>query len=98
MPVYFINTYDIIDEQKFSQYGPQVIPLLKKYGAVVLASDVEGMAIEGKPRKMNAIIRFPSTDAAIKCYHDPEYQPLKALRHSSTSNCTMVLVKDYEVG
>jgi uncharacterized protein (DUF1330 family) len=98
MAVYFMNSYDIIDEQEFSKYGPQVIPLLNKYGAEVLASDVEGMAIEGKPRKMNAIIRFPSAEEALKCYRDPEYQPIKAIRHRSTANGTMVLVKEFKMG
>jgi len=97
MPVYFMNSYDIVDEQQFSQYAPQVIPLLKKYGAEVLAADVEGIAFEGKPRKMNAIIKFPSEDAAQKCYNDPEYQPMKALRIGSTANCTVVLVKEFEM-
>ena len=97
MPVYFMNSYDIVDEQQFSQYAPQVIPLLKKYGAEVVAADVEGIPIEGNPRKMNAIIKFPSTDAALKCYNDPEYQPLKAIRIGSTANCTVVLVKEFNM-
>ena len=98
MAVYFMNSYDIVDEEKFSKYPPQVIPLLKKYGAEVLVSDVEGIAFEGKPRKMNAIIKFPSADAARRCYDDPAYQPLKAIRHGSTANGTMVLVKEFVAG
>lgn len=97
MAVYFMNSYDIVDEQEFSKYAPLVIPLLKKYGAEVVAADTEGIAIEGKPRKMNAIIRFPSVDAALKCYQDPEYQPMKAIRTGSTTNSTLVLVKEFEM-
>ena len=66
MAAYFMNSYDIVDEQQFSQYAPQVIPLLKKYGAEVVAADVEGIAMEGKPRKMNAIIRFPSVEVSVE--------------------------------
>jgi uncharacterized protein (DUF1330 family) len=95
MAAYFMNSYDIVDEQQFSQYAPQVIPLLQRYGAEVVAADVEGIAIEGKPRKMNAIIRFPSVESALKCYNDPEYQPMKAIRIGSTANCTVVLVKEF---
>lgn len=90
-----MNSYDIIDEQEYSKYGPNIFPILKKYGANVIAADVTGVAIEGKPRRMNAIIRFPSLDAALECYQDPEYQPWKELRIRSTANCTMVLVKEY---
>ena len=96
MAAYFMNSYDIVDEEQFSKYPPLVIPLLKRYGAEVVAADVDGIVIEGKPKKMNAIIRFPSVDAALKCYSDPEYQPMKEIRINSTANCTVVLVKEFE--
>jgi uncharacterized protein (DUF1330 family) len=96
MPVYFMNSYDIINPELFKEYPPKVLTILKKYGAEVIASDVEGVAIEGRPRKMNAIVKFPSAEAAMQCYNDPEYQPIKAIRHKSTANGTMVLVKGYE--
>lgn len=92
MPVYYINSYDITDPETFSQYAPIVRRLLQKYGAEVLASDVNGLSLEGNARQMNAVIKFPSKEAALNCYNDPEYQPAKAIRQKSTSNCTMVLV------
>lgn len=92
MPIYYINSYDITDAEEYSKYAPAVIPLLKKYGAEVLAADVEGIAIEGKPRKMNAIIQFPSVESALECYNSAEYLPIREIRIKSTSNCTMVLV------
>lgn len=93
MAVYYINSYDITDMATFAGYSPPVMVLLQKYGAEVLAADLQGIAIEGTPRQMNAIIKFPSEEAALSCYNDPEYQPLKAIRQGSVSNCTMVLVK-----
>lgn len=68
--------------------------LLPKYGGQVLASDIVGYAIEGRARTMNAIIRFPSREAALGLYDDPAYQEAKRIRHRSTSNCTMVLVDE----
>jgi uncharacterized protein (DUF1330 family) len=94
MAVYYINSYDIINPGEYMKYGAPVRLLLQKYGAEVLAADLEAIAIEGASRTMNAIIRFPSMEAALACYNDPEYQPLKAIRQGSTSNCTMVLVKE----
>lgn len=93
MEVFYINSYDIVDEALFSTCPPQVLELLKKYDGKVLAADTEGIRLEGTPRKMNAIIHFPSEEAALKCYRDPAYQPMKAIRLRSTTNCTMVLVK-----
>lgn len=96
MPVYYLISYDIIDMDEYKNYGPKVLPLLAKYGAKVLASDMEGIAMEGTPRNMNAIIKFPSKETALQCYHDPEYQPMKTIRIRSTANCTMTLVKEFE--
>lgn len=95
MAAYYINSYDVIDMALFSQYPPRVIILLEKYGAAVIASDLEGIAVEGSPRMMNAIIRFPSVEAALQCYQDPDYEPLKILRQQAVRNCTMVLVKAF---
>jgi uncharacterized protein (DUF1330 family) len=44
---------------------------------------------------MNAIIKFPSEEAALQCYNDPEYEPLKALRQRTTANATMIIVKEF---
>jgi uncharacterized protein (DUF1330 family) len=96
MIVYYINSYDIENPEEFQKYPPRVLPLLEKYGAEVLASDPEGISVEGSARQMNAIIKFPSMEAALQCYNDPEYVEIKEIRHKSTKNCTMVLVKKFQ--
>ena len=98
MAVYYINSYDIENIEEFKKYGPKVHPILFKYGGEVLASDVDGIAIEGNPKRMNAIIKFPSQQDAVNCYNDIEYQnEVKPIRINSTKNCTMVLVKQFEM-
>ena len=94
MAVYYIGMYDIIDPE-FQKYPPVVLSLLPKYGGEVLASDVNAFLLEGTPRRMNAIIRFPSREHALGLYHDPDYQEAKALRQRTTANVSMVLVEGY---
>ena len=95
--VYYIGTYDIDNMEEFKNYPPKVAQLLTKYGAKVLASDIEAISLEGEARTMNAIIQFPSMEAAMGMYNDPEYQEqIRPIRLRSTSNCTMVLVKEFE--
>jgi uncharacterized protein (DUF1330 family) len=93
MATYYIGSYDIDDPAAFAAYPPIVIALLPKYGGELLAADTDGFAVEGSPRTMNAIIRFPSREAALGLYNDPDYQDAKRLRQRSTSNVTMVLVE-----
>ena len=96
MPVYVVNAYDIHDPERFREYPLRVAPLLVKHGAKLLAMDTNVTALEGKPKTMNAIVEFPSEDAAHKFYDDPEYQSFIHLRHNSTSNCTMIILKQFE--
>src|SRR5215210_631869 len=96
MPVYVVNAYDIHDFETFKEYPPQVALLLLKYDAKVLAMDTAPKVLEGTPRTMNAIIEFPSEEAVSNFYNDPEYQSFIHLRLNSTSNCTMLMLKEFQ--
>jgi uncharacterized protein (DUF1330 family) len=98
MPVYVVNAYDIHDFETFKGYPPKVAPLLLKHGAKLLAMETNPKALEGKPRTMNAIIEFPSEKDVYEFYNDPEYQSFIHLRHNSTSNCTMIILKQFVPG
>jgi len=98
MGALYIGTYDIVDANEFQKYPPIVIALLPKYGGEVLASDTSGLLVEGTMRTMNAVIRFPSKDAALGLYNDPDYQDAKRIRQASTKNVSMVLVEEFQRG
>jgi uncharacterized protein (DUF1330 family) len=95
MAAYYIGTYDIIDADQFRKYPPLVMALLPKYGGEVLASDTAGLLVEGTIRTMNAVIRFPSKEAALGLYNDPAYQEAKRIRQASTRNVSMVVVEEF---
>ena len=98
MSVFYIGSYDIVDAAEFQKYPPIVMSLLPKYGGEVLASDTDGVLVEGTRRTMNAIIRFPSKEAALGLYNDPEYQEAKRIRQASTNNISMVIVEEFAHG
>jgi uncharacterized protein (DUF1330 family) len=98
MSVYYIGTYDIVDANEFRKYPPVVLSLLPRYGGEVLASDTAGTLVEGTMRTMNAIIRFPSKEAALGLYNDPDYQEAKRIRQASTRNVSMVIVEEFPAG
>jgi uncharacterized protein (DUF1330 family) len=95
MPVYVVNAYDINDFETFKEYPPHVRVLLEKYGAKVLAMETNPKTLEGVCRAMNAIIEFPSMEDVDKFYNDPAYQQVIGIRHKSTSNCTMIVLKQF---
>ena len=98
MAVFYIGSYDIVDADEFQKYPPVVLALLPKYGGEVLASDTAAVLVEGTARTMNAIIRFPSKEAALRLYNDPAYQEAKRVRQASTKNVSMVLVEEFPAG
>jgi uncharacterized protein (DUF1330 family) len=95
MAAFYIGSYDILDANEFQKYPPLVLALLPKYGGQVIASDTAGLLVEGSMRTMNAIIRFPSKEAALGLYNDPDYQEAKRIRQASTRNVSMVLVDEF---
>ena len=97
MAVFYVGSYDIVDMNAFQMYPPVVLRLLPKYGGEVLASDTAATVVEGTRRTMNAIIRFPSKEAALGLYNDPAYQEAKRVRQSSTKNVSMVLVEEFQM-
>lgn len=98
MAVFYIGSYDIVDPDAFAAYPPVVLALLPRYGGEVLASDTAGVLVEGTRRTMNAIIRFPSKEAALGLYNDPDYQAAKRIRQAATTNVSMVLVEEFRTG
>jgi len=79
MAVLIINSYNIEDLELFESYPTLVAQILPRYGAKVLASDLQGKALEGKLITMNAVIEFPSEEAVLNCYNDPDYKKAKKL-------------------
>ena len=98
MAALYIGSYDIVDPGEFQKYPPLVLSLLPRYGGEVLASDTAGVLVEGTLRTMNAVIRFPSKDAALALYNDPDYQEAKRIRQASTRSISMVLVEEFRAG
>lgn len=94
MAVYYIASYDITDPETFyGKYAPNVGPLLQRHGGEVLVISADSRPIEGSPCSVSVVLKFDTEAAALDWYNDPDYAPLKNLRHQSTTNSTAVLAK-----
>jgi len=93
MPAYVICSYDIADPKGFEAYVPGVMPLLQKHGAEVVVADFSAKVVEGRPPSVHVILKFESEEAAERWYHDPEYTSVRQIRLDSTTNGSMVFVK-----
>jgi len=43
-----------------------------------------------------AVFKFPSKEAALGLYNDPDYQEAKRIRQKSTANASMVLAEEFK--
>lgn len=95
MSTYVIVSYDVVDPEGFEAYVPGVLPLLEKHGAEVVVADFEAHTLEGPERSVEVVLRFPSEEAAMAWYEDPEYEPLKQLRFDTCAENRLVIAREF---
>jgi uncharacterized protein (DUF1330 family) len=85
MAAYMIVNVDVKDSAGFEEFKTRFPALLRKYGGEYLVRGGNFLVLEGdwKPSRL-IIFRFPDIASVQTPYNDPEYQPLKALRHSAS--------------
>jgi uncharacterized protein (DUF1330 family) len=93
MSVYVIVNIDLKDAAAYEAYKAGAPALIRKHGGEYLARGGASEVLEGEwvPSRI-ALLKFPNW-AAVKAFlSDPEYQPLKKLRHS-VAHTQMVAVE-----
>ena len=73
---------DIHDLPAYTEYAKQVPALVAKHGGKYLARGGKTEVMEGDwiPKRM-AVFQFPDMESIRAFLSDPEYLPLKAIRH-----------------
>ena len=96
MAAYAVVSYDVTGPEKFGPYVPAVQPVLRKYNAEILAARPALQVLEGSASMINVVLKFPSQQAALNWYNDPEYAPLLKLRLDTTSAHHMILLGEFQ--
>jgi uncharacterized protein (DUF1330 family) len=92
---YWIVRVDIADPQAYQKYIAANAAPLRKYGARFLVRAGRFENPEGSSRVRNAVIEFPSYQAAVDCWHSPEYQEVMKLR-TPVSTADLVIIDGYD--
>jgi len=92
---YWIGRVDIADEQKYKAYIAANAEPLKKHGARFLVRAGRYENPEGSSRTRNAVIEFPTYQAALDCWKSPEYQEAIKLRQP-VSTVDLIIIEGYE--
>ncbi|MEO7761836.1 MAG: DUF1330 domain-containing protein [Casimicrobiaceae bacterium] len=92
---YWIVRIDISDPEQYKKYIAANAAPLSKFGARFLVRAGRMENPEGTHRSRNAIIEFPSYQAALDCWKSSEYQEaIKLRQHVSTGD--LVIIEGYD--
>ena len=92
---YWIARVDVTDAEQYKRYMQGNGPVFARHGARFLVRAGAFENPEGTSRSRNVLIEFPSYQAALDCYHSPEYQALVALR-APAGTADIVIAEGYD--
>ena len=92
---YWIVRVDITDQEQYKKYIAANAEPLRRYGARFVVRGGRFEAVEGGSRTRNAVIEFPSYEAALECWKSPEYQRALKLRQP-VSTIDLIVIEGYE--
>jgi uncharacterized protein (DUF1330 family) len=92
---YWMVRADITDQAQYKAYMAANAEPLKKYGGRFLVRGGRYEVPEGTTRARNVVVEFPSFQAALDCWHSPEYQAAIKLRQPA-STLDFVIVEGYD--
>ena len=74
MPALWIAHVTVKDAEAYGEYAKRAGPAVEKHGGAFIARAARYVQLEGKDRPRNVVAKFPSVEAAVACYHSPDYQ------------------------
>lgn len=92
---YWIGRVDVNDAEAYKRYVAANGAAFAKYGARFLVRGGRFEVGEGESRSRNVVIEFPSYQAALECWHSPEYQAAKAEREGGAV-ADIVIIEGYD--
>ena len=86
MSAYLIVDVDVQDPAAYAEYVERAPALIQRHGGRYLARDGEHETLEGdwRPRRL-ALLEFPDAASARAFLADPDYAPLRAIRHRAAA-------------
>ena len=92
---YWIVRVDVDDMEQYKLYIAANAAPLQKFGGRFLARGGKYETVEGTSRARNAVIEFPTYEAAVECWHSAGYQAALKIRQP-VSTADLVVVEGYE--
>ena len=92
---YWIVRVDVTDPEAYGGYVKANAQAFARHGARFLVRGGRYETMEGGARARNVVIEFPSFDAALACYRDPDYQKAKMIR-DPVATADVIVIEGYD--
>tara|TARA_Y100000590_G_C15565128_1_gene956326 strand:+ start:68 stop:355 length:288 start_codon:yes stop_codon:yes gene_type:complete len=84
MSAYWIAIYkDLNNFKNLESYSNKATSAISKYNGKILVRGGKTETVEGNPSPRTVIIKFPTMQEALNCYHSNEYQEAKKIAEES---------------
>lgn len=93
---YWIGRVDVADDAAYRRYLAANAEAFSRFGARFLVRGGPFEAVEGVARERNVVIEFPSYEAALACYHSPEYKAARAFRAAPVAQGEVIVIAGYD--
>ena len=92
---YWIVRVDVADQEQYKKYVAANAAPLREYGGRFLVRAGKFENLEGGSRGRNAVIEFPTYQAALDCWKSQGYQDAIKLR-APVSTIDLIVIEGYE--
>ncbi len=92
---YWVARVDVHDTDAYKEYVAANAAAFAKFGGRFVVRGGQFQNPVGTSRSRNVVIEFPSYQAAIDCFHSPEYQA--ALRaQAGSAEVDLIVIEGYD--
>ena len=89
---YIIGHITVRDPEAYKEYIEKDTPILTGLGGRFIIRGGQCEVPEGEVHERHVVIEFPSYEAALAAYHDPDYQVVADIRRRAADS-TMIVVE-----
>lgn len=88
---YIIGHITVNDPEAYQEYIIRDTPILERLGGKFVVRGGQSQVMEGEVLNRHVVLEFPSYEAALAAYNDPEYQEVADIRRRTADSVILVV-------
>lgn len=88
---YIIGHITVTDPEAYKEYIERDTPILTRLGGRFVVRGGTSQIMEGTTYQRHVVIEFPSYQAALDAYNDPDYQEVADIRRRTAQSVILVV-------